>query len=102
MIREARHLITAIFLFLAAIAEAQVTTSSMSGRVTDAAAQAIMGATVRAVHEPSGTAYGTVTDASGRYAIGGMKAGGPYRVSVSYVGYSTVETGDITLRLADR
>lgn len=102
MIRETRYLITAILLFLAAIAGAQVTTSSMSGRVTDAAAQAIMGATVRVVHEPSGTAYGTVTDASGRYAISGMKAGGPYRVSVSYVGYATVETGDITLRLADR
>ncbi|MDO4934970.1 MAG: carboxypeptidase-like regulatory domain-containing protein, partial [Prevotella sp.] len=83
MIRETRYLITAILLFLAAIADAQITTSSMSGRVTDAAAQAIMGATVRVVHEPSGTAYGTVTDASGRYAISGMKAGGPYRVSVS-------------------
>lgn len=61
----------------------------------------VIGATVQAVHEPSGTRYNTVTNVDGRYAIQGMRVGGPYKVSVSYIGYNKKEFTGITLQLGE-
>lgn len=79
---------------------AQVTTSSLAGIVTDADGE-VIGATVQAVHVPSGTHYGTITNEKGAYAIRGMRVGGPYEVTVSYVGASTRKFTDITLALGE-
>ena len=54
-----------------------VTTGSMGGVVTDAQGAVVPGATVIAIHEPSGTSYEAVTQADGRFAILGMRVGGP-------------------------
>ena len=66
---------------------AQVTTSALSGQVIDELKEPVIGATVVAVHEPSGTSYGAVTNIDGRYTIQGMRTGGPYKIEISYVGY---------------
>ncbi len=80
---------------------AQVTTSSLNGKVTDANGAAVPGAAVVAVHTPSGTQYYAVANAEGRYAINGMRSGGPYSVEVSCLGYQTVTYTDVTLQLAE-
>lgn len=81
---------------------AQVTTSAMSGKVTvQGSSEAIIGATVQAVHEPSGTKYATVTNIDGRFNIQGMRTGGPYTVTVSYIGYQTKQFKDIQLQLGE-
>lgn len=67
---------------------AQVTTSAMAGIITDSNGEALIGANVVAVHVPSGTSYGTATDLDGSYRIPGMRVGGPYKVTVTYTGYS--------------
>ena len=77
---------------------AQVTTSSMNGKVTDAKEE-IIGATVKATHVPSGTKYFAVTNIDGQYTISGMKAGGPYEVEVTYIGYQSKKFTDIQLPL---
>ena len=82
-------------------ASAQVTTSSLNGKVADANGEPIPGATVIAVHTPSGTQYFAVVNAEGRYFINGMRSGGPYSVEVSCLGYQTVTYTDITLQLAE-
>lgn len=82
-------------------ASAQVTTSSLNGKVADASGEPIPGATVVAVHTPSGTQYFAVVNAEGRYFINGMRSGGPYSVEVSCLGYQTVTYTDITLQLAE-
>ena len=82
-------------------ASAQVTTSALNGIVADQNGEAIPGATVVAVHTPSGTTYYAVANAEGRFAINGMRTGGPYSVEVSCLGYQTVTYTDITLQLAD-
>ena len=61
----------------------------------------LIGATVQAVHEPSGTTYGTVTNADGRYSLQGMRTGGPYTVEVSYVGFQKAVYKSITLQLGE-
>ena len=60
---------------------AQITTSALSGKVTTQdTKEEVIGATVQAVHVPSGTRYATVTNIDGRFTIQGMRTGGPYTV----------------------
>ena len=81
---------------------AQVTTSSMAGHVTFANSdEDVIGATVQAVHEPSGTRYNAVTNTSGRFSIQGMRTGGPYAVTVTYIGYQPQTVKGIVLQLAE-
>ena len=77
----------------------QVTTSAISGTIRDASNEVLIGATIEAVHLPSGTSYGTSTDVDGLYRISGMRIGGPYSVTVSYVGYATKNQTNIILNL---
>ena len=100
MIKKIRFLLVALIISSATIMQAQVTTSSMSGRVTDAEG-AVIGATVIATHESSGTTYGTVTNLEGRFNLSGMRVGGPYTVEVTYIGYGKSTTSNITLSLGE-
>ncbi len=79
---------------------AQITTSGISGKVT-AEGENVIGATVEAVHTPSGTRYVAVTNDKGMFAINGMRVGGPYEVKIAYIGYETKVVKDITLQLAE-
>lgn len=94
-------MLTLVLLLAAVGVNAQVTTASMGGRVTDASNEPIIGATIQAVHVPSGSQYGTVTNVDGRYSIQGMRTGGPYTVTISYIGYQTIVLKDITLQLGE-
>jgi hypothetical protein len=82
---------------------AQITTSSMSGKVTfeNADGEEVIGATIIAVHEPSGTRYTAVTNVSGLFTIQGMRTGGPYEVTVSYIGYQPKTVKGVVLELAE-
>jgi hypothetical protein len=79
---------------------AQVTTSGISGKVTSGT-ETIVGATIVAVHTPSGTQYGTVSNLDGNYSIVGMRVGGPYNIVVSYVGYSTYSMSNVYINLGE-
>ena len=81
---------------------AQVTTSALSGKVImQDTKEEVIGATVQAIHEPSGFRYATVTNTSGRFTIQGMRNGGPYTVTVSYIGFETKTFKNIELQLAE-
>ena len=82
---------------------AQITTSSMAGKVTldNANGEEVIGATVVAVHEPSGTRYTAVTNTTGRFSINGMRTGGPYNVTISYIGFQPKTVKGVTLQLAE-
>ncbi len=90
-----------ITMFASIVAFAQVTTSSLSGVVVDQNGEPVIGAAVMALHEPSGTVYGAVTNADGRYTIQGMRTGGPYKVDFSCLGYQDASYKGITLQLAE-
>ena len=83
-------------------AMAQITTSSMSGKVTmQGSGEEVIGATVQVVHEPSGTRYNAVSNVDGRFSIQGMRTGGPYTVTVSYIGFQPKSYKSITLQLGE-
>ena len=94
-------LLAAFFLSVAIPLHAQITTAAIGGEVTDAQGRPVIGATVTAVHEPSGTRYAAAANADGRYVIRGMRAGGPYRVEIACFGMVDNRTGGITLRLGE-
>jgi len=70
------------------------TTASINGIVVDQIGNALPGANVIAIHQPTGTQFGTTTRIDGKYNLVGLRVGGPYKVTVSFVGYTTqVEEG---------
>ena len=81
---------------------AQVTTSSVNGTITDdSSKEVLVGATVVAKHLPTGTTYGTITNAKGNFSIVGMRPGGPYTLSISYIGFETITLSNINLALGE-
>ncbi len=89
-----------LFAGMIASVMAQVTTAGMSGRITGAN-ESLPGAAVIAVHVPSGTRYGTVTNADGRFNLQGMRTGGPYKVEISFVGFNKATLTEINLSLGE-
>ena len=99
MVKKIKFLI-AMMVFTVSSAMAQLTTSSMAGKVA-ANGEELIGAVVEAVHTPSGTRYTTVSNEKGMFAINGMRVGGPYEVAVKYIGYETKTFTGITLELGE-
>jgi hypothetical protein len=105
MLKKVLIYCTGLLLMLAGIlntANAQgVTTSAMSGIVTDMASEPLIGASVVAVHTPTGTQYGAITSANGRFNFQNVRVGGPYTVTVSYVGFAQSQESNIVLTLGE-
>lgn len=95
-----RLLLTVALLLAVAVSNAQVTTSALRGILT-ANGNPLEGASVVALHEPSGKVYGTAVGADGHYSISGMRVGGPYKIEFSYLGYETVVYKDVELALGE-
>lgn len=101
MAKKIKFCVFAAMLCMALGMNAQVTTSAMAGVVVDENNETMVGATVSAVHTPSGTKYNAVSNIDGRFTIQGMRTGGPYRVEVSYVGYQPSVYNDVFLQLGN-
>lgn len=76
-----------------------ITTASVTGTAKDTKNQVIAGATVIAIHEPTGTKYGSVTDENGAYFLPNVKVGGPYTITIEAIGYKTNKQPNISLQL---
>ena len=75
------------------------TTSGINGKIIGANNESLPGATVVAVDVPSGSQYGTITDLNGYFRIPNMNVGGPYTVTVTFVGYEPFVQEGIFLAL---
>lgn len=92
---------TFVLMAVAGLFAQGVTTSTMSGTVKDQKGGAVPGANIVATHEPSGTTYGSVSLADGRFSIPNMRVGGPYKVRISFVGYGEQVFNDVYLKLGE-
>lgn len=95
-----------VLLFVVALAAspllfAQITTSAINGTVKNNADEPLVGATIVATHQPSGTKYTTVSRAGGTYSIQNMRVGGPYLIEISFVGHEADKHENIYLQLAE-
>ncbi|MEE9161483.1 MAG: carboxypeptidase-like regulatory domain-containing protein, partial [Candidatus Neomarinimicrobiota bacterium] len=92
--------IGATLMILPAGAGAQgVTTAGLTGVVTSEAGDPLAGANIVLVHEPSQTQYGAIGRTGGYYDLLNLKVGGPYTLTISFIGYQTQTQGDIFLSL---
>ncbi|PPK84366.1 carboxypeptidase family protein [Neolewinella xylanilytica] len=78
---------------------AQATTAALGGQIADTDGVGLPGATVLAIHEPTGTRYGTTAQDDGYYNLNNLRVGGPYTVTVSYIGFGEEVLSDLQLKL---
>ncbi len=78
---------------------AQNTTSNIKGSVLDDQSQPLLGANIVAIHTPTGTKYGAIANEDGRFNLLNLRVGGPYEVTISYIGFQTLTRNDIFLNL---
>lgn len=89
-----------MFFSLTSVVMAQITTSGISGKVTSKGEE-VIGATITATHQPSGTIYRGLTNLDGRFTIQGMRVGGPYKVEIAYLGKQTKTFEGVMLHLGE-
>jgi hypothetical protein len=93
-------LAVAVFLAgMASSASAQVVSSGITGNVIDNNGKPVAGATITAVHTPTGTTYTATTRGDGRYTFRSLVVGGPYTITASAPGFKTTELTDVTTQL---
>ena len=74
------------------------TAAAVNGVVRSADGDAISGAQVSIVHDPSGTVAQATTGDSGVFYQGGLRVGGPYSVTVTASGYADAAVSEIVLK----
>ena len=94
-------ILSLLLIYPAALAAQTITTGSLAGVVVDAQGGVLPGATVQAVHTPTGTKYEGVTDEQGRYNILNVRVG-PYDVMVSMAGFRQETQQNIDVKLGEQ
>jgi hypothetical protein len=93
------NLIPFLLLLLSINSFSQETTSEIQGRVVDDKGSPLSGASIIAVHAPTGTRYTTTTRKDGRYNLPNLRIGGPYTITVSFVGFKEQKQDNVNLLL---
>lgn len=100
-IKSMRKICLLLLLLCAIAAKAQVTTSSVNGVISDSKGDGLPGATVQIVHIPTNTKAGAATNVDGRFFIANLAPGGPYEITISFVGYNTEKRENVFLKLGE-
>jgi outer membrane receptor protein involved in Fe transport len=101
MKRTLQFIMTLGLLLSTMVVTGQVTTSSINGRILEAENEPLLGATVQALHTPTGTQYAASTDIDGYYRITNMRVGGPYTITITYIGKKEEVLENIVLNLGE-
>ncbi|PTS97140.1 TonB-dependent receptor [Pedobacter sp. HMWF019] len=88
-----------LLLWLPFVAMAQETSGTLNGTILDGKGFPLPGASVIAIHQPSGTKYATSADQKGRYYLPNLRIGGPYRVTAAMISMKSDSKEGVTIRL---
>ncbi|RIA10070.1 carboxypeptidase family protein [Flavobacteriaceae bacterium MAR_2010_72] len=94
-----KQLLLLLLMFSSLVVVGQVTTSNIKGLILDESDQPLPGANVVALHTPTGTKYGAATNFDGRFNLLNLRVGGPYTITISYVGYKEQVLENVFLTL---
>ncbi|MDQ1352104.1 MAG: hypothetical protein QG657_2410, partial [Acidobacteriota bacterium] len=78
-----------------------VTTGSISGKVTDVDGKVIAGADIVALHVPTGTKYVTLTRSNGVFDIPAVRVGGPYTITANFEGFKPEKQEELAVKLGE-
>ncbi len=78
------------------------TTAFITGVVSGQDGSPLVGATVIAVHTPTGTKYGVITRDGGNFNLPNVRVGGPYTITASYIGFEPSKQEGIYLSLGEK
>ena len=98
MLNQTKYLFSGFFLlslFSANIFAANDTTSALRGQSN------VGSATVEVTHIPTGITKTSSSDANGVFSVGNLRPGGPYKITVSKVGYATETINDVYLSVSE-
>jgi hypothetical protein len=91
--------LTGLIIAITGVANAQITSAVIAGKIVDQKGVVLPGVTVSAVNTSTGTRYGAQTNADGRYSIPNVNAGGPYTITATFIGYKKDERTEVTISL---
>lgn len=94
-------LFTGLCLFKATGIFAQETTATLNGVITDNKGAPVAGASILVTHDPTGYKTGTQTNQKGIFNIPNLKPGGPYSISVSFIGLQPQTFENVNLGLGN-
>ncbi|WP_299555816.1 TonB-dependent receptor [Seonamhaeicola sp.] len=94
-----KTILSIFFLFFCVLAFSQVTTSNIKGLILDQNSEPLPGANVVAIHTPTGTKYGAASNIDGRFNLLNLRVGGPYSITISFIGYQEQTFNDVFLTL---
>jgi hypothetical protein len=78
-----------------------LTTGTLSGVVTDQQGGVLPGASITAVHEPTGARYEAVSNSDGRYQLPNVRVGGPYTLTATLSGFADQQQGNVQVALGE-
>jgi hypothetical protein len=103
MLKRLPFLLTTALLLLSVFSlHAQVTTATVNGVVSDETGESLIGVTLRAVHEPSGTVYGSQSRENGLFTLANLRVGGPYTITATYTGYKAGKVENVFLSVGQK
>ncbi len=88
-----------LILIISQIGIAQNTTGGIKGMVNTPSGLALYGASIKLIHEPTGTYYFTRSSISGRFYFANLMPGGPYAAEVQFIGFQKDEMKNIQIEL---
>jgi len=92
-------ILCSLILVISTSVYAQTTTSKITGTITEKTGEALFGANIMALHTPTGTISGTTAQINGRYTLANLRIGGPYTITISYVGFESQKITNVFLTL---
>ena len=76
-------------------------TSSISGTLKSTSGETLEGATITAIHQPTGTRYVTLANKTATFTLPSIKTVGPYTITMESVGYVPVSVDGVNLVLGE-